>query len=154
MAALLATGGHASHGAAAVLWGLRRPHAAAIDVVSTRRHRRVPGIHPHWTRSLKAAGDVTYRRRVPVTNLKRTLTDLKDEHAIRAAERIHGFDRGDLPRKQVVIGNLEPRFLQIVKDAGLPRPETNAPFGPYSLDAVWWDARVAVEVDDWETHRT
>ena len=153
-AAVLATGGYASHGAAAVLWGLRRPHRAVIDIVSTSRRRRVPGIHPHWTRSLNADVDVTHRRRVPVTNLKRTLTDLNDEQAIRAAERIHGFDRGDLPRKQVVVGNLEPRFLQTIRDAGLPRPETNAPFGPYYLDAVWWDAKVAVEVDDWDTHRT
>jgi hypothetical protein len=157
MAAVLATGGYASHGAAAVLWGLPRPHAGPIDVVSTSRHRRVAGIHPHWTRSLNADVDVTYRRRVAVTNLRRTLDDLKDEQATRSAERIHGFDRDQLKQirtKPIVLGTLEPRFLRIVADAGLPRPETNAPFGPYSLDAVWWDAKVAVEVDDWDTHRT
>src|SRR4051794_28680475 len=45
---------------------------------------------------LDAAVDVTYRRRVPVTNLRRTLIDLADEQTIRAAERIHGFDREKL----------------------------------------------------------
>jgi hypothetical protein len=173
VAAVLATGGWAGHGAAAVLWGLRRPHRGVIDVVTATRRRAQAGIRVHRTRSL-TDNDVTYRHRVPVTNLRRTLIDLADtatptafEEALRAAERIHRFDRDTLTAingrhgtktltaaRPLVRGHLEPRFLRIIRHAGLPAPETNVPFERFVLDAVWWHARVAVEVDDWQTHQT
>jgi hypothetical protein len=173
MAGVLATGGHASHRTAAALWRLRARDARLIDVVVRTRGSLRPGLHVHRTRCLTDR-DVTYRDRIPVTNLRRTLLDLADvttpttfENSLRAAERIHGFDRAVLggirgrrgtktirAHRPVVLGHLEPRFLEIVREAGLPLPETNVTFGPYVLDALWRQAGVVVEIDDWETHRT
>ena len=42
----------------------------------------------------------------------------------------------------------------MIATAGLSAPRMNVPFGPYELDAVWTDARVVVEIDDWATHGT
>jgi hypothetical protein len=173
MAAAVAVDGWASHRSAAALWSLRPASNETIDVVVRRRGGPRPGITAHRTTSL-TDNDVTYRRKVPVTNLRRTLLDLADtagptefEDNLRTAERIHRFDRDRLAEihgrrgtktlrasRPVVRGNLEPRFLAIVRNGGLPPPVTNEPVGRYVIDAVWWDAKVAVEVDDWDTHRT
>lgn len=47
---------------------------------------------------------------------------------------------------------LEERFLDVVLEAGLPRPRLNAPIGPYEVDALWPTARVVVETDGWAHH--
>ncbi len=160
MAAVLATEGWASHRTAAALWGLRPKNPRVIHVVVCTRGSQRPGLHVHRTRSLTEK-DVTYRHRVPVTNLRRTLHDLaaiatptEFEENLQAAERIHGFDRTKYKRTDTVRGNLEPIFLKIVRDAGLPAPQTNVPFQRWSIDALWPEHNLAVEIDDWQTHRT
>jgi len=174
MAAVLAAGppGVLSHRSAASLWGVQPHHGGPPHVASPVKRRPRAGIAVHWTRRL-APREVTTRRGIPVTALVRTLVDLADlaspaelEEAIRAAERLHDLDRHALvpidgrrgtrtllARHRVVRGNLEPVFLRIVAAAGLSPPETNVPFGRYEIDALWRAAGVAVEVDDWDTHR-
>jgi very-short-patch-repair endonuclease len=49
---------------------------------------------------------------------------------------------------------LEEMFLVLVDEAGLPRPEVNALVEGYEVDAVWWAARVVVELDGRDTHGT
>lgn len=41
----------------------------------------------------------------------------------------------------------ERRCLQLLSTAGLPRPHTNVPVGPYELDLFWPREGVAVEID-------
>ena len=49
---------------------------------------------------------------------------------------------------------LERRFLELVVEAGLPRPSTNHVEIGYELDAYWPAERFAVELDVFETHGT
>lgn len=49
---------------------------------------------------------------------------------------------------------LEERFLALVDACGLPRPSANAWAGTMEVDAVWPAARLAVELDGWDGHRT
>ncbi len=56
--------------------------------------------------------------------------------------RIPGFTRSGLER----------RFLELVRDAGLPRPSTNLFIEGYELDAYWPAQRFAVELDTYDYH--
>jgi very-short-patch-repair endonuclease len=47
---------------------------------------------------------------------------------------------------------LELAFLDMCRAEGLPLPAMNVPFGEYELDAVWFDHKVAVEIDHYATH--
>jgi very-short-patch-repair endonuclease len=46
----------------------------------------------------------------------------------------------------------EERMLALIRDAGLPIPRVNAPFGPWHLDFYWPEARFVVEVDGYQFH--
>ncbi len=46
----------------------------------------------------------------------------------------------------------EERMLALIRQAGLPAPKVNFPFGPYKLDFYWPDARFALEVDGYRFH--
>ena len=54
----------------------------------------------------------------------------------------------------VTESRLEERFLKLVRDAGLPPPALNVRIGRMRVDAVWQQARVAVELDGYRWHRT
>lgn len=173
LAAVLARGPNAaaSHRTAASLHRLQPHHAGAPHVLSPVKHRPRTGIEGHWTRWLPVE-HVTARQGVPVTTLPRTLIDLADlatpdefEEALRAAERLHGFDRTQLKPihgrrgtrlirqdRDFARGKLVEQFRRFVRAAGLSAPEYEVPFGQYELDALWRDARVAVEIDDYSTH--
>jgi very-short-patch-repair endonuclease len=50
--------------------------------------------------------------------------------------------------------DLEARFLNLCRDAGLPLPATNALVEGFLVDAVWKEQRLIVELDGYEFHRT
>lgn len=54
----------------------------------------------------------------------------------------------------VTRSQLEERFLALLDAHGLPRPSTNAWTAGMEVDAIWPAARLAVELDGWEAHRT
>jgi hypothetical protein len=58
----------------------------------------------------------------------------------------------------VTRSELEERFLELVEEIGLPRPEVNAAFDldgqPIEIDALWHAERVAVELDSRQFHET
>lgn len=47
---------------------------------------------------------------------------------------------------------MERRFLELVRQAGLPAPSTGYNVAGYELDVYWQWERFAVELDTYETH--
>lgn len=118
---------------------------------------------------------------VPVTSVARTLVDLAGvisrhqvKRALDEAERLGLFDLASLSRLMVpgrpgvaclrVIlrdwspppttrSELERRFLEICRDAGLPRPQVNAFVCGLEVDMVWHEGRLVVELDGYAFHR-
>ena len=153
-------------------WGVQPHHWGPVHVVSGISRRSREGIAVHWTRRFDP-GVRTVRHGVPVTTLARTLIDLAEvagaeevETAVRAAERLHDFDRrllvpipgrrgsGRLVAPDVYFrGDLEPLLRRLLDDHDLQQPIYNAGWRRFELDAVWWDIGLVLEVDDWDTHR-
>jgi len=172
-----------SHRAAARLWGIRPDNRRDVDVtVPARGLRRRPGLQPHCVRALDPR-DVTKIDGIPVTTLPRTLLDLAEvapkSHVVRAitqAERQQIIDlnalnellqrspgrRGRRPLREILADAvIEPEtreefehgFLQLVLEAGLPRPQVNVLVEGKLVDSYWPHARVIVELDSWKFHR-
>jgi very-short-patch-repair endonuclease len=173
MAAVLALGEGAalSHQSAAELWGIRRRarrllddngrDAAAIDVTvpGTAGRAGREGIALHRSSTLTAS-DCTRRDGIPVTKPGRTLSDLRTllsaaqfNAAIREAEflRLPINQSPGAPRTRT---ELEQRFLGLCRRRRLPQPGVNARIEEYEVDFLWDGARLIVEVDGWESHRS
>jgi predicted transcriptional regulator of viral defense system len=186
MAAVLACGPSAvlSHLDAAALWRIYDGVGARVHVTVLSR-RVVAGVWVHRARRLHP-DDVTVRRGIPVTTVARTLVDLTDVlgrdrvlRALREAEfqgvldldalstavqRAHGRKRLAVLTEaiahhtagQIVRSELEHRFLELVRAAGLPAPETNVKVRTrrrsYEIDCLWRRHAVAVELDGRAAH--
>jgi predicted transcriptional regulator of viral defense system len=175
-----------SHFDAAALWKIYDGAGARVHVTTTGRSgRRLDGVQVHRARRLHP-DDVTERQGIPVTSVARTLVDLTDvlgiDRVLRAlreadflrlldldalnaaVQRAHGRKRLGVLREavaahrpdEIVRSELEHRFLELVRSAGLPPPETNVKITArgrrYEIDCVWRDPRVAVELDGRAAH--
>jgi very-short-patch-repair endonuclease len=60
---------------------------------------------------------------------------------------------GDPTATAVSRSKREKALLRLIRDAGLPMPETNVPFGRFELDFFWPRERLVVEVDGETFHR-
>jgi very-short-patch-repair endonuclease len=182
LAAVLACGDGAllSGTAAAHLLGLVKGVAPPAEVTA-RGERRVEGVRTKRSRGLDARDAITWRG-VPVTSVARTLVDLAGEltldelaRACHEADVRHGTTpaqveavverrpnapgagalrrvlRGDV---RVTLSTLERRFLALLRDAGLPLPETNRPTGGRYVDCRWPAHRLTVELDGYRYHRS
>jgi hypothetical protein len=119
---------------------------------------------------------------IPVTAVPRTALDLAAlrrpeqlQRLLRRAEELQLFDLGrfeDVLRRAgghhgarrlsraleiyrpapYSRSGLERRFLELVLEAGLPRPATGFVEIGYELDVYWPEARFVVELDVFETH--
>jgi very-short-patch-repair endonuclease len=165
MAAVLACGEETvlSHQSAAMHWGIRKPATGPVDVTVPSRagRRRRRGIRVHRSTSLTPK-EVTIRQGIPTTTPARTILDLRRvldrnelQKAIAQAEIQH-LPIGKLPGflHEPTRSELERRFLRLCSRHALPKPEVNRRLGPYEIDFLWPDHRLAVETDGWETHRT
>jgi very-short-patch-repair endonuclease len=123
-----------SHESAAHIWGISPPSASVshVTVPATGGRARRPGIRIHYSPALPP-GDVTIRRKIPVTTPARTRRDLG-----------YGPDR--------TRSGLERHFLRLCRQHELPEPEVNARIGPYEVDFLWREARLVVEVDGYRYH--
>lgn len=188
LAAVLACGEGAalSHRSAASHWGLLDTQSALVDVTARRSREGTPGIRLHTARSL-AAHDTTTHEGMPITSVARTLLDLaatvrpdRLERALAQAERLQLYDHAaieDVLRRsnghrgraaltkataqepKLTRSDLEAIFLSLVREAGLPEPQTNLPLTALDHlrqdpDFYWPTYRLVVETDGWETHRT
>jgi very-short-patch-repair endonuclease len=170
MAAVLACGEGAvlSHLSAAALWGIRRSSAATVHVTvpSTSGKRRRDGILLHRSSTLTASSS-TRHDGIHVTNPSRTLADIRpllspaQFNAVVREARFRRLPVGDpfgeaggsaTARTRT---ELEHRMLALCRrHHRLPQPDVNVKIDRYEVDFLWRDARLIVEVDGWDTHRT
>jgi hypothetical protein len=165
LAAVLACGEWAllSGPAAGHLFGAVKGPAPPPEVTAPTE-RRVKGVRTHRSRGLSRE-DGTRFRGIPVTTLPRTLVDLAavlDLDDLARACHEAGVRYGTTPAQvQAVLGRrrgspgaaklrlildgdaavtlsrLERRFLALLREAGLPRPEANRPAGTKYADCRW-----------------
>jgi very-short-patch-repair endonuclease len=158
-----------------------RPDGVEL-IVPARRPRPSPrGIRVYRSRSL-TADDVVIRHQLPVTSAARTLLDMaarREAHEVERAldEGLHQRHVSPTKIREIVARHpnhrggalllelLEPgrgagvtrskaerRLLQILREAGIGDAERNAPIGPYTVDFLWREAGVVVEVDSYRWH--
>jgi hypothetical protein len=182
MAAVLACGEGAllSGRAAGYLFGATKGPAPPPEVTAPTE-RRVRGVKTHRSRGL-GPEDATTWRGIPVTTLPRTLVDLAavldlddlaracHEARVRhgttpgqveavlarrpkspGAAKLRAILRGDAP---VTLSKLEKRFLVLLRDAGLPLPQTNRRAGRHWVDCRWPGLRLTIELDSYRYHNS
>jgi predicted transcriptional regulator of viral defense system len=183
-AAVLACGDSAllSHTAAAWLWGLVGSFGQ-IDVTAPGNRHRREGIAVHRSAILTLAERAVVDG-IPTTAVSRSLLDLAAvgsgrslQAAVERAERLdilrldevdstlsrHPGARGSRRLRQALDIYRDPifsrarserLFLDLVREAGLPRPSMNRYVEGHEIDAYWHEERFAVEIDGWGSHRT
>jgi very-short-patch-repair endonuclease len=175
-----------SHLDAAGLWKIYDGEGALVHVTRTSKAgQRLAGVRVHRARRLDAE-DVTAKDGIPVTTVTRTLVDLTDmlgpDRILRAmreadylrlldldtlnaaVQRAHGRRRLEVLKQalahhrpgQIVRDELEHRFAEVVRAAGLQAPDTNVKVQTrrrsYTVDCLWREQRVAVELDGRAAH--
>jgi very-short-patch-repair endonuclease len=166
--------------AAGYLWGLFKGTAPAPEVIAPTK-RLVAGLITRRSRHIDAE-DVTVHRGITVTSVARTLVDLSSvlpeddlarachEAGIRhgtsptqvesvlarrpsspGARKLHRILRGDV---RLTLSQLEARFLDRLRDAHLPLPQTNRLAGGRRVDCRWPERRLTVELDGYQYHRS
>ena len=182
MAAVLALGDGSllSHYPAAVLWGIRPPAPGPIEVTVIGRDARGPDeISVHRVAGLDPA-DATRKDGVPVTSPARTLLDLAADVTHRELNRasdearVHHlvtdlslneqFQRYPHHRGTAALAKAiqtepaltrseaERAFLELIRAARLPEPETNVRIGRHEVDFLWRAQKLVVEVDGYAFH--
>jgi very-short-patch-repair endonuclease len=150
IAALLATGAGAvlSHRTALALHNLIPSVPQLIEVtLTTRRPRQRAGIKIHRA----AALETTIKDGLPVTTALRALQDAGDRRAWSEALYRGLIDRAD-GEAEPTQSELEDILLPALKEAGLPKPVTQHPIGPYRVDFLWPEHKLVVETDGWQAH--
>ena len=176
-----------SHRSAAELWGLLDGFTGPIHLTLRRARRRRPGIRFHRSvlpedemtvvegipvttvprTTLDCSADMPERRverlineadvqrlhdRLSLPDLLARYPQRSGSHVLRKA--LHKRNAGATRTRT----ELEERFLELVDELGLPRPEINAPLelggASIEVDALWRAERVAVELDSRQFHDT
>jgi very-short-patch-repair endonuclease len=178
-AALLACGGPGaaliSHRSAAALHELLPRPGGPVDVTSLRRSSSTPAIRVHRGDTIREVAEVDG---LPCTTVSRTLIDLADvlpphrlERVVHRAEDLRVLDtrglqepgRCSLQRALATLrhdepaitrSELEERFLALVAESDLPRPQTNVLLHGLEVDALWREQDLVAELDGQATHLT
>jgi very-short-patch-repair endonuclease/predicted transcriptional regulator of viral defense system len=176
IAALLAAGDGAvlSHGTAAWRWGIIPAPPTSIELAVPHDRNAPPGLALH--RSRLRPDDLTLNGRFPTTSVPRTVLDLATRyeqpallralaeaefhHDLRPADILRTLRRGHpgsanlraalkhhAPGHGSVKSHLERRFRTLLIAKGIDLPLRNEPLGPWTIDCLWPDRRVAVELD-------
>jgi len=67
------------------------------------------------------------------------------------AAKLKAVMRGEV---RVSLSALERRFLELLRAAGLPLPQTNRRVGEFRIDCRWPEYRLTVELDSYRFHNT
>jgi predicted transcriptional regulator of viral defense system len=110
-----------------------------LDVAVTSRQRTVR-LHLQLAEDLKV-----FDLREMEDLLARTKGH-RGQAKVRAAMALHD------ERPVFTRSGLEERFLEVVRDAGLPEPSMNLFIEGFEIDAYWAEHRFGVELDVYETH--
>jgi very-short-patch-repair endonuclease len=176
IAALVVAGEGAalSHGTAAWRWQIIPAPPTAIELAVPRRRTAPPGITVF--RSDLRADDLTLNARFPSTSVPRTLLDLaahynhqallralaeaEFQHDLRPTDIVKTLRRGHpgsanlraaleahTPGHGDAKSDLERRFRKLLIRRRIDLPLRNEPLGPWTIDCLWPDRRVAVELD-------
>jgi very-short-patch-repair endonuclease len=176
VAALLAAGDGAllSHGTAAWRWRII-PALPSVITLVVPRPRTVEGLKLHVSGNLRK-DDITLNGRFRSTTVPRTLLDLATRYDHRAllralaeAEFHHDLRPADVertlrrghpgsanlraalhahaPGRGEMKSQLERRFRKLLVKRGIELPERNQELGPWTVDCLWPDRRVVVELD-------
>jgi hypothetical protein len=171
-----------SHASAAALWGLSRARPGPVHVtIPVGKEASGRDIRVHRTRRLDPV-DRQVRERIPVTSVPRTLIDLAESEeprrlrrAVEEADRLgllhfgelesaikrHPGRRGTAPLRALLSdyteaaptrSELEDRFLDLCREAGLPAPQTNVVVAGLEVDAYWPEPGLVVELDGYRYH--
>jgi very-short-patch-repair endonuclease len=153
-----------------------------VHVTVTRGDHRRRGIRLHRVRSL-LPDEVTTLENIPITTPARTLLDLAASLPSRDLERalVESLANRRTSRDEILIltdrhprhagavrlralleagepahtrSEAEDRFLALVRDVRLPRPEVNVTIEGFEVDCLWRAARLVVEVDGAAFHST
>ena len=177
LAALLAAGEGAllSHGTAAWRWRIIPAPPSVMQLAVPQPRTPPAGVMFHESGRLRA-DDVTTNAGFPTTTVARTLLDLATRYTDRAllralaeAEFHHDLRPQDIQRtlrrghpgsanlraalKQHAPGHgdmksqLERRFRRLLIARGIELPLRNEQLGPWTVDCLWPQRRVAVELD-------
>jgi very-short-patch-repair endonuclease len=177
LSALFAAGPGAflSHGTAAWRWRIISAPPFAVEVSAPHRRSAGPGITLHRHGVLRP-GDIVHNGRFPTTSVARTLLDLaaryepqpllnalaeaEFQHDLRPDDIIRTLRRGHpgsanlraaldthAPGHGHAKSRLERRFRALLIRHGIVLPERNQRLGPYTVDCLWRDRRVVVELD-------
>ena len=182
LAAVLAAGDGAllSGRAAAHLLGLVKGRAP-LPEVTTRNERRIEGVKTRRSCRIDRR-ERTKWRGIPVTTVARTIVDVAGEldedglarvcheagvrHRTTPAQvegvlarwptapgaaKLRRVLRGEV---RVTLSKLEKRFLELLREGGLPLPVTNKPAGGRRVDCRWPESRLTVELDGYRYHQS
>jgi very-short-patch-repair endonuclease len=169
MAAVLAVGPGAalSHFSAGTLWGMlgsrdrgsTRSVELPIHVTVSGASESRRGIRVHRSRTLTPE-KITVRLGIPVTTPARTLFDLRSVlgrrqfgAVLRQAEFL-GLPLDSSLEPDRTRSELEGKLLALCRRHRLPRPEVNVRIGSFTVDFLWRDRRLVVEVDGFRAHGT
>lgn len=171
----------ASHWSAGWLWGLLRgtPGMVHVTAPTPRRQRRGFVVHcaplqpvdltwvdevpvtspPRTYLDLAAILDTAGMNKVLERAEELELFDLGPVEELLARAAGHrGLGQLDRaltvyrPEPAFTRSRLERRFLELVREAGLPAPSVNFVVAGYEIDACWEAERFGVELDVYETH--
>ena len=177
LAALLAAGEGAllSHGTAAWRWRIIPAPPSVIEVAVPRARTAPAGVALFHKARLRK-DDVTLNARFRSTTVARTLLDLATRYsrhallrALAEAEFHHDLRPADVertlrrghpgsanlraalhehaPGHGEMKSQLERRFRKLLIKRGIELPERNQELGPWTVDCLWPDRRVVVELD-------
>ncbi|HET6868008.1 MAG TPA: type IV toxin-antitoxin system AbiEi family antitoxin domain-containing protein [Solirubrobacteraceae bacterium] len=178
----LGGGSFVSHRSAAFVWGMRKTPPAEVEMSVVRRHcKSREGLQVHRIGAIDRR-EVRRHEGLWVSSPARAVLEVaavgsNDElvDVIDAGLALRRFTPGDmklvLERNRPCRGSArlaalladdtamaisrsraEKALLRLIRDAGLPMPETNVKFGRFEADFVWRKERVIVELDSATYH--
>ena len=173
-----------SHRSAAALWAFRPAAGPLVDVTTTRSRHGERGIRVHRVRALDPEDrtrrdgiPVTTVART-LLDLAETVSPTQLQRAFEEADRLGLLDvraleclgdrcpgrRGLKPLAALLAmhrdpapmtrSELERRFLDLCRNAGLPPPVVNATVAGMEVDMLWPREKLVVELDGHAYHRT
>jgi very-short-patch-repair endonuclease len=172
-----------SHRTAAAVWGLQRTFPVEVEVsVVGRRCDSRAGLHVHNIKKIER-GEARREQGLWVSSPARAVLEISATASVKELTRAidaglagrlftpreldevlarnrpcRGAARlaailGDPTATAVSRSKRERALLRLIRDAGLPIPETNVPFGRFELDFYWRREGLVVEVDGETYHR-